>query len=802
MTDKKCVIRPFLWGVSLAAMVVPFAAQAQSQTDADAPDSSAATQAPRNDEILVTARKKEERLLDVPVAVSALSAADLSRYAATSLTKIGEEVPQVRFDKVGGGGNGATFTIRGVGSASGDKGIDQTVAVNIDGVQSSRGKLSILSFFDVQQVEILKGPQALFFGKSSTGGVISVRSVDPGSELEGYVRAGYEFNAHERFVEGAVGGPLSDTLGLRIAARASNLRGWIRNNAQAGPNPLDPAHPLVPAKGWGPQEKDLLGRVTLVWEPTTDFRAALKVFLASVKEDNESPWQVKCAPGIVRPSAFGVPDPYGDCQVDDNRSAGALNPAIAAGFPGARDGQPYSDTKAALSSLTLDYGSGPISITSVTGYYVFNSKPFDNYDGTVYATQVGYNPERTTSISEELRVSSKFDSPLNFVVGGYFERQHRNSAGYGSIGVFTPDPRNGQTNTWSRLDDATTKTYSAFGQLTWSITDQLELAAGVRYTNERKKLTIGNAFVNTGLFLAPGVPASILFLPEGQYITASRSDSNASPEATLTWKPRPNLMFYGAYKTGFKSGGLSSSSILSFNATPANLRFNPEKARGGEIGMKGQFFDDVLTITAAAYRYTFTNLQSTSFDAVNFAFRIKNAGAARTSGVEMDAKLRVSDDLRLTAAIGYNRARYTRFVGADCYAGQSAAQGCVGGLQDLSGSQLPNAPSWAGNAGFIFDRPLTDTVGFGLTGNAAYTDSYWINTTENPLARQESFWRLNASVRVHEVDDKWELALIGRNLNNKRYAVYAPDKPADGIGQVLIAPARPREILLQGTVRF
>ncbi|WP_156680874.1 TonB-dependent receptor [Sphingomonas profundi] len=752
-------------------------------------------------DIIVTARKKDERLLDVPVAVTALGSADLNRYASTSLSKIGEQIPQVAFDKVGGGGNGATFSVRGVGSASGDKGIEQTVAVNIDGVQSSRGKLSILSFFDVQQVEVLKGPQALFFGKNSPGGVISVRSVDPGRTLEGYARAGYEFKANERFVEGAIGGPLSDTLGLRIALRGSKQRGWIRNNAVAGPSPFDPANPLVPADRYAPAEKNVLGRATLLWKPTEDFSANLKVFLADVKENNETAWQVKCGPGTV-PSDFGVPDPNNDCKVDGNRSAGALPPAVAQGYPGARDGQPYADTRAALSSLTLNYDAGPLGVTSVTGFYIFNTKPFDNFDGTVFARQVGFNPERTRSFSEELRVASSFDGPLDFTAGAYFETQKRHSAGYGTTGDFTADPRNGQTNTWSRLDRATTDTYSVFGQLSYAITDTLDLTGGARYTNERKKLNIGNAFINTGQFLAPGVPAAVLFLPEGIFIDTSRSDNNVSPEATLTWKPRQNLMIYGAYKSGFKSGGLSSSSILAASATRENLRFRPEKAKGGEIGAKGEFFDRRFTITAAIYRYTYTDLQSTSFDAVNFAFRIKNAGAARTTGAEIDLQLRVSEALRLTAAAGYNRARYTDFVGADCYAGQTVAQGCINGLQDLTGEQLPRAPNFAGNAGFIYDSPITEGIGLGLTGNAAYTDSYWINTTNNPLARQGNFWRLNASVRLHETDDKWELAFIGRNLTNKYYGVYAPDKPGDGVGQVLIGTARPRELLLQGTVRF
>lgn len=750
-------------------------------------------------DIIVTARKKNERLLDVPIAVSAIGGAELGRNVATSLSSIGAMIPQVSFEKVGGGGNGATFTIRGVGSASGDKGIDQTVAVNIDGVQSSRGKLSGLSFFDLQQVEVLKGPQALFFGKNSVGGVIAVRSADPGKEMAGYARAGYEFVANERYVEAAVGGPLSDTLGMRVAGRYAKTRGWVRNNAQVGPSALNPAG-TFPGDRYAPGGEDLLGRVTLLWTPTDSFSANLKVFAADVKENNESVWQVKCGPGVTQPSTFGVVDPYNDCKLDGNRSAGGISPDRAAHWPGARDGQPYSRTKAISTSLTTKYDTDVIGITSVTGYYVLDSKPFDNYDGTVYAAQVGYNPENTRAVSEELRVATKFDGPLNFTVGGFFESQHRKSSGIGGFGDFTPETRPGpyfgRVNSWDRFDDAKTKTYSAFGQVSWKITDQLDLTGGARFTNEKKSLRIGNSFVNSD------GPAPFLFLTEGDFINSSRSDNNVSPEVTLSWKPQHDLLVYGSYKTGFKSGGLSSASILSFGSTADNLKFKPEKVKGGEVGIKGQFLDRRLTVTASAYRYDIKNLQSTSFDAVAFLFSIKNSGGARIQGLEMDAQFQVTDALRLTGAIGYNHARYTDFTDASCYAGQTAAQGCIGGFQNLTGAQLSNAPDWAGNTGFAYDMPVSGNMYVELNGNASYRGDHWVNTTNNPLALQEAQWMLGAGIRLHEADDRWELALIGKNLTNKYYSAYSPDKPGDAIGQVLVATGRPRQVTLQGTVRF
>jgi len=650
-------------------------------------------------EIIVTARKRDERLLDVPVSITAIGGAELARAGVSDLSRIGQMIPQTRFEKVGGGGSGATFAIRGIGSASGDKGIEQTVAVNIDGVQSSRGKLSVLSFFDVQQVEVLKGPQALFFGKNSPGGVIAVKSVNPGTELEGYVRGGYEFVADERFVEAAVGGPVTDTLGVRVAVRGAKMDGWVRNRAQAGPNPGDPAAPLNLGRSRFPGNKELLGRITLAWSPTPDFDMNLKIFAAKVKENNEfgSPETI-CDSRYTSPSSQGVEDPDGDCALDGRISTGGLSQAYAgAGWPGSRNGDPYQDTTAILATLTTNYRMENFVISLISGVMQFDSDGFDNYDGTVYGRLTGYTHEKSKSFSQEVRVMTTFNGPFNITTGGYYETTKRESGGAGGAGLLTPDARNGQYNLYTREEVAHSTTYSIFAQGEWTLFPELTLSGGARITREKKRLRVSNIFVNKSQMLTPAVPASAILLPEGVVLRPRRSDSNVSPEVTLTYKPRTNLMTYVSYRTGYKSGGLSSSSVLGATATETNLQFDPEKARGGEIGLKGEFLDRRWTIAATVYRYSFTNLQSTSFDpGPPPVFRLRNAGGARTTGFEMSSQFHVNDMLSLNGALAYNHGRYTEFEGAPCYTGQTAAQGCAGGLQDLTDTRLPYNPAWTG----------------------------------------------------------------------------------------------------------
>ena len=178
--------------------------------------------APGGDEgdILVTARQRSETLISVPVAVTAVTATQLARTGASDVIRIAQLAPQVQIARSASGG-GASFVIRGIGSQPQEPNLDQTVAINIDGVLINRGRVAQLGMYDLQQVEILKGPQALFFGKNSPAGVISIISAAPTDTLSGYAKAGYEFEARERFVEGAVSGPLGGGFKARIAARQS-----------------------------------------------------------------------------------------------------------------------------------------------------------------------------------------------------------------------------------------------------------------------------------------------------------------------------------------------------------------------------------------------------------------------------------------------------------------------------------------------------------------------------------------------------------------------------------------------------
>ncbi|HEY0315537.1 MAG TPA: TonB-dependent receptor, partial [Sphingomonas sp.] len=586
--------------------------------------------------------------------------------------------------------------------------------------------------------------------------------------------------------------------------RGDKMDGYIRNTAEPLAIPSDPSNPPAgAAHRENPATREFLGRGTLTWRPDSRFDADLKVFGDKEHDNGEtSGTEVKCAG--AHPSTLDllsgtyVTDPNGDCKLNGKSSLGALNPNVAQNYTNSNGGVPYTSYNAFITSLTMNYKMDWATITSVTGYWHYNNKGFDSFSYDSSALVLGYNVDSSHAFTQEVRLNTSFKGPLNFVLGAYYEKSGRDTRGDGAVGYVGPDSRTGQTNNWTLLTSNSGKTYSGFGQAIYNIRPNIELAAGVRFTREIKDVTLGNSFVNDQ-FAPLGLVA-----PEGEFSTGHFANSNWSPEATLTWHPTSRTTLYAAYKTGYKSGGFSNPSILSGGQNASNLGFQPEHTRGGEVGAKGSFFGGKLSVNAAVYRYTYKGLQLTSFNPVPPSFTIKNAASARTTGVEIDTSYQLTREIQVRLAGGYNKAKYLSFPEAACYAGQTAATGCTGanGTQDLSGAPLVRAPKVSLTGGITYDTPISDTMNFGLSGDANYTSGYWLLENENPNGYQKAFARVNASVRIHRADDTWELAFIGRNLTNKYYGIAGNEKPFGTPDEIEVSIGRPRELLLQGTVRF
>jgi len=750
------------------------------------------------EDIVVTARKKAESLVNVPVAVSALGEADIARYNASDLGKISQLAPQVIVTR-GQSGGGANILIRGLGSGSGDQALEQTVSINVDGVQVGRGRILSIGMFDLQQVEVLKGPQALYFGKNSPAGVISLTSAAPTDTLSGYVRAGYEFVADERYIEAAISGPVTDTLKARLAVRGRYMKGWLHNTAQPAPNPADPAFPASGAyRSRDPRTEDILGRLTLEYEPTSDTTVTLRVLGGRSDEGGlVSTGQGICFAPSTTMTTGGFPNPGSDCTLNRNVEVGGLLTGFPTnGWRGIRDGgKPYQVSKVFMPMLTINQDLGDLDLTSVTGYFDLDVKAAGNVGyaslGLAYSTFA----EHTRMFSQELRLNSDYDGPLNFTLGGYYS--HNKMDGYTAAAqIFRPtlpDPATGRSYSFDRQTNATGETLSAFGQIRWNPVEQLELAGGVRYTHEKKSASTGNTYVHPNF--------AALFSPGGIFLGNKRSENNWSPELTATFHPVAGQTLYAAYKTGYKSGGISQPSVVTRGFTATNLLFRPERIKGFEAGYKAELLDRTLRFDLTLYNYKVTDLQVVALLSSTTSSFLTNAGSARTKGVESSINWRASDQLTLRGSVGYNRARYLTFDNSPCYLGQTAAQGCVNARQDLTGRPLTRAPEWSAMGGFTFTQPIGD-LELGIDGDINHSSGFYTQDNQHPLSYQKAYQLLNAGVRLGHPGMGWELAFIGRNLTNKYYRIVQVDATVGGINQFGVFSTRPRELAIQGTYRF
>ncbi len=818
----------------LIAGLAPFGASAAFAQDSSAPPAAPAAASPVPQgglqDIVVTARKRVESVQNVPVAVTALSADIIRKQDITSIDKISQRIPSLDVAHASNG-SGAQITLRGIGSLATSIGVEQSVAVVVDGAYYGQGRIIDEGFFDLARVEVLKGPQALFFGKNATAGVISITTADPGDKAELIARGSYEFGARQLQGELIGSTPLTDTLGIRVAVRGSKMYGGYYKNiaAPVAYNTFDIAtgavnpHTAQPSDSDEPRERELLGRVTLKWKPTDQITDTLKIGGDYNKVDNNS-WNYviyRCATGS---SSL---NPIYSCRNHFVTHQNKMPADIAANFPYAKnDGSLYDRYKSYSVNNTFNYRLDDVTITNVTNYNWSNNRfacacDFQSSNAGTWAT------ENSTyhAFSSELRVLTTYDGPVNLLVGGLYQKTRRTFAQYimfAEIEDSSQSPANRYIAT-SKQSFTDGETEAGFGQVIWKVVPKVEVTGGVRYTHETKDSFFTQPYNNAAV--------TSIFRPENDpdglgVVTAHQSFNAWTPEATITWKPREGIMLYGNYKTAYKSGGFSNGGINSkFSTDPkGDLTFNPERAHGFEAGIKTTSFNNQLRFNVDAYTVGYKNFQVDFFNSPVFAFQTLTA-QARAKGIEVEFEFapRAARGLNLHGSVNYNRARYTHFLGP-CVAGQTPADGCnlefsplqnggTGGFtrQDLSGSPLSLAPKWTGTIGASYDGDLGSSLRFGVAADVRYSGSYLISGFGNPQTRQSEYATLDANIRIGAANDRWELALIGKNLTNRFYINGGNDSPSTGSGTGTAAGIRadqvgfaatPRTVQLQATIHY
>ena len=779
---------------TVSILAVP-PALAVSATDAVEDQPQASDRTTTLDAVRVTARKRSESIQDVPVAITSLQPQQLEKNMATDLAKIGEIAPQVIIGRASNG-TGGFLTVRGISSATSDAGLDQSVSVSVDGVPMSRGRVINSTVYDLAQVEVLSGPQALFFGKNSPAGAISLRTKDPTDAFEGYARFGYEFEADERYLETAISGPISPTLKARAAVRAASMDGWIKNVAQPIADPIRPGI-TVPGNtvgGIGPDGNNIAARLTLLWEPTEDFSANLKLTHDKQSMNGMNAYvEMYCSGGQTIPTVGGFIMPQSDCRKDRRKAEGALPAEYAVNWPYGNGGVPDYDSQFTLGSLTLNKSFARHTLASTTGFYDQEIVGSNNADYTEFSLLWSSQKEDYRLFTQEFRLSSDFDGPLNYQVGLYYEKSSRDW--FNAADLFHGG-YNVMAQNWTTFETAASvdsESLSGFAQLQWNFNPAWELSAGARYTKDDKE----GAFWNESI----GVTAMRLY-PVGQVARATFSESNVSPEVTLRWKPDQNQTFYFGYKTGYKAGGVSNGAILNANASQETLEFDAEEAAGFEIGYKATLLDNQLRLDAAVYSYDYDGLQVSTFNQNTISFTIGNAARAKTEGASASLQWLATDRLSFTGNFGYNRSRYEEYRNAQCYSGQTAATGCVGGVQDLTGEYLVRAPRLTANLGMDYRADVGDGWFADFSLGGGYSSSYQTQPDNHPGAMQDAFWRVNAAIHLSPASERYRFSLIGRNLNNAYYMVASASQPGGAANQHTGTFARPREIAAQFEYRW
>jgi iron complex outermembrane receptor protein len=760
--------------------------------------------------IIVQARRQNETLQEVPVTVTSIGGQTLQRYNVDQVADITSRVPTLNV-QVGGSGSGGQLSLRGVGSSNISAAFDSAVAFEYDGVVVSTMRLVQAGFFDVEQIDVLRGPQSLFFGKSATAGVLSLRSANPTPDWEVGMRASYEFEEKGYLVNGYISGPITDTLGIRVAAQFNDI------------DEFQLMQPNTPAVNQERGLTDFIGRVTLDWNPLDRFRANLKLQYAKNENDGAiGTAEIGCgANGVADPivllgGAISIPAGY-DCNAFDQRyyltdAAGPLAGPVPGNSPAdGRNGVPFGETEVWFGRLQFDLDlSDTLTLTSVTGLLNMDAIDYDIYsyggflpgpNGTRLPGGAGASDpiNKLEQYSQELRLASDFDGAFNFMLGAFYEDRtfiFDTSQQGVNISFLGPDPVTGFTYDWDKTHTTKTEALSFFGSAMIQLTDKLELSGGIRWTDETKIQTIAVPYVHTFL-QGPGFVAPGFFSGPIRF-----QDDNFSPEVTLRYQANDDLNFFASYKTGFKSGGIDNSALPSNSLSQAaqtgdfsSLIFQSEEAEGGEIGFKSQWAGRSFTLNATAYYYVFTDLQVQNFNAVTVQFATSNAGELTTKGVDLEARwITPLDGLNLSANLSYLDAEYT----------DTFIQPLGISTVDLKGRRGSQAPEWAGNIAADWTIPLSDNLEIFLSGNVAYNDGYITDEATLNDYVQPSFWTIDSNVSIGHPDGKWKLSLIATNLTDEIFVITSGGRPFLPVGgdDLVLTQNRGRQVFAEISFRF
>lgn len=749
-----------------------WAAIAQAQAVQPGADVEESKRVPDGD-IVVTARKREENLREVPVSISALSGDVIAEKQIVNQAELSFRVPNYQQTN---GVNVASF-MRGIGSGS-NPSFEQAVGTFVDGIYAGRGAQQTYPYFDLERAEVLRGPQVTLYGNSAIAGAVNAISKKPGDTLSADLKASYEFNFRQIRLDGGVTVPVSDDFSIRVAGFFDKLdKGWLRTFRPTqfpGWTRLDPQW-----ENWG-------GRISSRYQIAPDLKLELKYEIFRIAQDGNTLQPVSNA---------GTPT-VTEFKFDRQRSFGNGPPQPNYAYDPMR-----MKSQTVQGTISLDTDLGTLSATSAYVWY----KWFLNTEADMSPVPL-FNfthHEDFNMFSQELRLTSDGVGKFDYIAGLFFQKedlflQGEFEGNFAAIGSPVP--------AFARIIRLNQKTESlaAFFDGNLKLTDRLTLNLGARYLYTKKTASqYSRAHDIVGNAPRPDLEVPLAALGNRSYFNLfygqphefkglSLSENHFMPLAGLKYQFTDDHMFYAKVVKGAKAGGFDWA-VNHLNRDTVD--FKPEKATSYEAGVKGTFRDIGLSYGLTAYRMEVKDLQVSAFDGA-LGYIVGNAAEARSEGLEADFNWNVVEGLRLNGTLGYTDSKYVRFPGAACYVELrlSTPAGTVC-RRDLSGGRLPftSKLSWSLGGQYTADvsdfeiRMNVDYSHRGRTNIAAITD---------PGQWERAVGLLDARITLSPAIGGWRVALIGKNLTNELYSTYGTEAPSNPLVR-LRNTERPRQVALE-----
>jgi iron complex outermembrane receptor protein len=694
------------------------------------------------EEITVTARKREESLQDVPISITALGSDELEQRSLRNLRSLTETIPNLRIGEAGLGRSSAALFIRGMGQASNIATQDPRVGLYIDGVYQGRLQGGLPDIVDLERVEVLRGPQGTLFGKNTIGGLINLVSAKPTDELSGRLKIGFG-NKNQFRTAGVVNFPILDEqLFARVSFVTNEADGYVKNTFTGGDAWMD--------------ERKQSARLALRYLPTDSITLDVTAEYQRVRESNG-----------INTCKYAPKPPAGGAIVTPAQQASCIRSSLSSDYKGEANVPREAPVTIWGWSSTLEWDLGFATLTEISSFRATDWKEASS-DSTVGSVLDFWSDSTAeqNQWSHELRLNGASER-LSWVGGAYFFREDAEVPKWVILfPALLPGPPS-RNQIW----DVVNTSWALFGEATYDLTERLSLTGGLRRTNERKHF---NRFERFGLFGPQNVAAS----PKG----SKRYDA-WTPRANLKFQINDDLMVYGGWSRGFASGG--------FNSGREIFPYEPEFASVWEVGFKGVFFDNRLTVNASYYDSDYDDIQLQITREINGVLQALNlnAGAATIRGAEVEVVARPIEGLTLSAGLGITDGDYTEFLDQVGVVPVDRKDAPYPGPQNISN----------------FSAQYDFTAGSYGDASARLDWSYKSKAYDldrAPEGTQNKVGILNGRVSLMLPDGRTEIALWGTNLLDREWEAKGDGTDQSFSGSVTYTILRPRRYGIEVSRRF